>query len=214
MQNGERKKELSESGKGLIAVIKFFIVPRIASLFIQSAAVRGIVTLLLFFVFAVCFCAMYSKTIKHDAKRIKEKALTLIILTAITLAITVVGSLILGLVLGRLDAANANQDALNEMFTAHILLSSLVFVVFGPITEELVFRKALNGIFTNTTIFIIVSSVMFGIGHGIGIATLYYIVMGILYSLTYIKTEKNVVASFINHAVCNGVGVLGALLLR
>ena len=160
-----------------------------------------ITSLALFIVFAI----MYFKKIKVDIKRISKENIKTIILFSI---IAVVANLIISTTFKLLKISMNNQDTIESMMNVYTIPITILTTFLIPFVEELVFRYALKNIIKKDIIFIIVSSLLFGFAHGIGISTIVYIVLGICFSLIYLKTDKNVIASTAGHIINNLSGVI------
>ncbi|MFA8439347.1 CPBP family intramembrane glutamic endopeptidase [Pueribacillus sp. YX66] len=89
----------------------------------------------------------------------------------------------------------------------------LVFIVIGPILEEIVFRKIIFGaLYTrfNFWISVFISSLIFGIVHGELEHLLIYTSMGATFAFLYIKT-KRLIVPIIAHILMNASATLVAL---
>jgi membrane protease YdiL (CAAX protease family) len=117
------------------------------------------------------------------------------------------------------------QTAINQMIIIDALKSNgAVFmvigaVVFGPIVEELIFRKALFGIITNDKIALAVSTIIFGMIHLTSETSIIdalvngvpYFVMGFIFGFIYLQTKKNIMIVTIVHMVSNLISVLAII---
>ena len=213
-EKSSRKKDITSIiifvvGIFVLTFILLFINGIITGTGIDTETTPSWVSPMPFFIFLVVFSIMYSKTLKEDMNRLTKKNLKFIaIMSVVTLAVNIG----LNYIISALEITVANQDAVTDAFTASMLLSGLSMVIAAPVVEEIVFRKALNGIVKNTPWFLIISAVFFGIMHYSGIATLMYIAIGFLLALVYIKTDKNVVAAIVVHFVNNALAILLLLL--
>jgi len=157
----------------------------------------------------VLFTIMYWKTLVKDTKRLTKENIKFIgIMTGITLGI----NMALGLIFYHFDVTVDNQESLIEIFTQAIIFSSFTMAIAAPVVEEIVFRKAFNGLIEDTRIFILVSALVFGLLHWSGIATISYIILGGLWAYTYIKTNRNLMAAIIVHFINNALGVFFLLI--
>jgi len=163
------------------------------------------ITFLPFLVFLITFSMMYFKTLKKDMNRITKKQLLFVVIMSVVILAANMGMSIL---LDILNITISNQESAEEAFMQNMLLSGFSMIIAAPIVEELVFRRALNGIVTNTALFLIISSLFFAVMHWSGTATFVYVVSGFLFALVYIKTDKNVVAAIIAHFINNAVSVV------
>ena len=106
-----------------------------------------------------------------------------------------------------------NQDTVVNLLNNYKLLTIISIILFAPVTEEIVYRYALSTLFKNNILFIIISSVIFGAMHGLGIVTILYVLMGIILAYCYLKTDKNIISSIIIHILNNISGVLTMMIL-
>ena len=106
-----------------------------------------------------------------------------------------------------------NQDQIIDLISSYKILMILLCAILIPFTEEVVFRYSLGSLIKNKVVFVIVSSILFGIMHGIELATLLYIFIGAIYAIIYIKTDKNIIASTIAHVINNIIGIILILFL-
>ncbi|TNF09314.1 MAG: CPBP family intramembrane metalloprotease, partial [Bacillota bacterium] len=105
------------------------------------------------------------------------------------------------------------QNALNSNGLIFMLVSA---VILGPIVEELVFRKAMFGLFKNDYVGLAVSSLTFGAIHLLGESSiqtalvngLVYFVMGFVFGLIYIKNNKNLYAPLAVHILSNLLSII------
>jgi len=155
------------------------------------------------------FGALYFKQIMADFKRLSRKNIKF--LATILVALLAVG---LGLeyLFNFLNIPIGNQESVTEIFRQSAIIGTIITVLYAPIVEEIVFRKALSGVIKNTTAFIAASALIFGLMHLSGVATIIYILIGLLLAIAYIKTEKNLAATITLHAAYNIVGVILLLL--
>ncbi|HAX02992.1 MAG: hypothetical protein A2Y45_06125 [Tenericutes bacterium GWC2_34_14] len=119
-------------------------------------------------------------------------------------------------------AESVNQRAIISAVTSSTGILMIISAVFiGPIIEELVFRKALFGLIKNNTVALLVSTVVFGLIHVVGEASLAealvngvaYFVMGFVFGFIYLKSDRNIVIPTIVHIINNGVSILLILIL-
>ena len=106
-----------------------------------------------------------------------------------------------------------NQDAITDAINYYKPLMITSIVLFAPVVEEMVFRYSISTLIKNKIAFIVTSSVIFGILHGIGIATILYALMWVILAICYKKTDQNIVSSTIVHIANNTIGVLMMLIM-
>jgi uncharacterized protein len=94
-----------------------------------------------------------------------------------------------------------------EMIVSVIEVTPLVIVVtsiFGPILEEIIFRKILFGVIYTRTNFIVaafISSLIFSLLHGEPQHLLLYASMGFTFAFLYVKTKRIIVPIFAHVAM-------------
>jgi membrane protease YdiL (CAAX protease family) len=105
------------------------------------------------------------------------------------------------------------QSALNSNGLIFMFVSA---VILGPIVEELVFRKAMFGLFKNDYVGLAVSSITFGAIHLLGESSiqlaivngLVYFVMGFVFGLIYLRNNKNIYAPIAVHIFSNLLSII------
>ncbi len=193
----------------IIASIQAYEVnPEEVNVSVDSTALT-ILSSVLMLAAAVIICVMYRKRIKDDAKRLKPKQWGLLLLAtigllAINFAITSSFE--------ALGIQMSNQDSIKDSMGQAAIATALMAAVAAPILEEFVFRYSFGTIIKNKMAFIIVSSVIFGLLHGVGVVTILYIILGLFFVMTYLKTDRNIVASIVMHFLNNLIGVIGILM--
>lgn len=112
------------------------------------------------------------------------------------------------------QSISGNETEIRNFIKNSPLLTIILAVIISPIIEELVFRKAIKNIFNNKYLFIIISSLIFGLLHISSIRdinellfSIPYIIMGISFAITYQKTN-NIFTSIILHSSYNLVLIL------
>jgi len=151
------------------------------------------------------FIFMYRKTIADCFRSLDKKLCKLI---AIGASITLAVNIVIGMVLTFFNVSNENQELLNTIFKEYPLISFIGFALMAPFVEEVVFRKGFSDIFRNNTVFVIVSSLLFGLIHGFSLAALLYVALGVCLSVLFIKMNKNIVAIAMVHILNNLIATL------
>lgn len=167
--------------------------------------ISNIISLVLSFIVCVIFFIMYFKKIRKDIKRLTKKQ---VIFTIIVSIVAVILNEIICQIFEKLSVNMTNQDQIIDLISSYKIPMILLSAIFIPFTEEIVFRYSLGSLIKNKVVFVIVSSILFGIMHGIELATLLYIFIGAIYAIIYIKTDKNIIASTIAHAINNIIGII------
>lgn len=164
-----------------------------------------LIAIILEAILAIVFIIKYRKKLKEDIKKFKPKDFLKIFL----IGIAVVGVFeIIEEILEALGATFGNQESLEELFgkTKILMLTNVILV--APIVEEFLFRYSLSTIIKNDKIFLIVSSILFGVMHGLDTSTIVYVLAGLALGTIYLKYKKNLVPSIIVHFMNNLVAAI------
>ena len=165
------------------------------------------------FVLLLVFLILYFKTLKADVKRLTGKNIIFIaIMVVVDKGLEALFSILTNLIQGNVAA---NQQQNEAMMATYIIPTVLMVLIYGPIVEELVFRKALNLVITNKAVFIVLSAILFGFIHSSGsidFAVIGYIVSGLIYAIVYLKTDRNIAASILVHFLSNLVASIFILI--
>lgn len=164
-----------------------------------------------------------------DFKRLDKKFTILISAILIGYLYMMLGNLIsnvLSMVLRNAtntkDSTSLNQLAINKILKSNsALLMILPTVIFAPIIEELVFRKAFFGIIKKEKLALVASSILFGLIHVIGEVTLVdffinlivYSAPGVMLGIIYLKNNKNIFIPILVHSLSNLISVIAILIL-
>lgn len=113
-----------------------------------------------------------------------------------------------------------NEQAIREALKLSPLFIAFSAVIEAPIIEEILFRKTLFDIFKNKKLYIIISGLLFGSFHIIGVGTslaswLYvipYAALGMAFAAAYVKTN-NLFTSMCLHAFHNLITIIQILLI-
>lgn len=152
-------------------------------------------------VLAGIFIVLYKEKFKKDAGNLKGKNLKIAIIGG--LIILVVNVILMNVFL-YLKVPMENQNSVTNFINSPAVLLAMVDVILlAPLIEEMVMRYSVGTLIKNNIVFLIVSSLLFGIIHGIGVITILYIVLGLGFGLIYLKTNKNILAPIIAHIINN-----------
>jgi len=126
-------------------------------------------------------------------------------------------SLLLGNLFKIPPGESINQQIIvNALMSNGAILMIISAVILGPIVEELIFRKAIFGLFKKNGSAIVVSSLVFGAIHLLNESSLVeslvngisYFIMGFVFGYIYIKNNRNIVVPIIVHILSNLISVL------
>lgn len=160
-------------------------------------------------ILVVLFVVRYFEIIKEDIKRLTKKDFVIIVVfTIATLILNYASSALLEY----FGFVAANQEVFEEGALANIIPAAFIAVVYGPIVEEILFRKALNQSIPNKIVFTILSVALFGLMHSADITIITYLTLGLMFTLTYLLTRKNLVASAIVHLINNLIGIIAIII--
>lgn len=108
-----------------------------------------------------------------------------------------------------------NQLLLNSL---PLYISAFLAIIVAPLTEELMFRSFIRKFIKNDVLFVLISSIIFGVLH-ITVASswqqvlyiLPYSILGFAFSLNYLKT-KNIASNILLHSAWNSIAVIAMIL--
>ena len=170
---------------------------------LASIAMEGLVCLILII--------KYRKMLIDGFKKLDAKRIIKIVIIGII--VVLINELISELFV-KLNIAMENQDTVVEMFNSiNKIVMFLFIVIIGPIVEEFVTRYSIGTLIKNDKVFIIVSGIIFGILHGVGIATILYILLGGAFAYFYVKSDKNIIVPIMLHVINNLVSFIMMLFL-
>ena len=139
---------------------------------------------------------------KYFSQYIKYWFLALIIMFASNLIITLISK----------GGISGNEETIRNMFAqtpVYIFISS---VFFAPVLEELVFRQGIRNIFSNNTLFIVISGLVFGGLHVVGNINAWYDILYLIpyctpgFVFAYILTKtNNILVPMGLHFLHNGI---------
>lgn len=190
---------------------------------IRSPFYRGLLNFLIYFILFIPMIILAFPPVKADfdilkkmplQETIKQTVYSFAMMMAANIAV-----LLLLTVIGYLGY-KAPSDAVNEITINRIAASSgyiwmfLAAVIFGPIVEELVFRKAIFGLIPNNIVAVIVSSLVFGLIHVdtelltgdfmlIFTTGIRYVAAGLAFGTSYVIYKKNIFIPTFAHMINN-----------
>jgi membrane protease YdiL (CAAX protease family) len=113
-----------------------------------------------------------------------------------------------------------NEQAVREAIALNPVFMLFATVLIAPVLEEILFRHTLFKIIKNKNLYVIISGLLFGTFHILGIASsifswLYvipYAALGMAFAYTYVKTN-NLLTPIAMHAFHNFITVIQLLIL-
>ena len=162
--------------------------------------------------------------LKKDWKRLEKRPTkwvsTALIGMGIMFIVNIVSGMlaqVLAMLFNYTAETSQNQAAIVEMLLSpYMLLMVINAVIFAPIVEELVFRKAFFSIIKNKWVALVVSSLMFSLIHilaeptigGFIVNLVIYAGSGIGFGYIYLNNKENVYTTILVHALWNLMSIL------
>ncbi|MFA6805765.1 MAG: CPBP family intramembrane glutamic endopeptidase [Candidatus Methanomethylophilaceae archaeon] len=166
--------------------------------------------------------------LKKDWKLLDKKPTKLISMSVIGLGIMFIANLVSSVLASGLSEifnytaeTSTNQAAIIQMLKSpYMILMVINAVIFAPIVEELVFRKAFFSIIKNKWVALVVSSLMFSLIHIISEPTIGGFIVnlviyggsGVGFGYIYLSHKENIYSTIIVHALWNLMTVLLTLI--
>ena len=107
--------------------------------------------------------------------------------------------------LGITQSSESFKEVAMMQFSRPFLEGLLLYGLLAPVLEEVVFRKALYGIFrrfASFTMAMVVSAALFGIYHGNAVQGLYGFLMGLVLAVSY-EEYQSILAPVLFHGGAN-----------
>ena len=163
--------------------------------------------------------------IKKDALALNKNWLVLLFGLGISFGVSIVGGFVVQSMRASIDGVYGyalSRESLNQQTIETVMRGEfkwfLIFTVciFGPIIEELVFRKAIFSLFKTNWPGVLISTLVFGAIHVVNESsfTLFaynifaYLVGGLAFSLVYVYSKRNVVVTSVLHILHNTIAVI------
>ncbi len=129
--------------------------------------------------------------------------------------------LVINQILNRIvHGVGANEETVQALLDSEPLLAFIATTLFAPIIEELIYRKSLQDCFKNTTLYIVISGLIFGLIHVIGSSNpldyLFIISYG-LFGACFAKIlsdTDNIYSTIMVHMFHNGILSLFAIVVK
>ncbi len=208
-------KKLLKVFKSIIVIASMFFIPLFLSeLFIKiglkSEAISELIALT---IYLVLVSLLFLKDLKVEFKRFKsnfKKCMdTGFKYWMLGLVIMFVSNIIINLIIFKGNIA-ANEELNRQALMGNPVYTILSAALLGPIIEELLFRKNMDGIFKNKYVFAIISGLLFGFMHTIAdlsnILNLLYIIpyggLGFAFAMMY-KETNTTLTNIVMHMLHN-----------
>lgn len=191
----------------MLIIIPMSIIFKKNHISMETEKVTYVLSIFVGLLFFLIIALIYKKRIITDISRLSKKVLIKIIIASI---IAVILNDVICHIFEYLNVEMKNQDILLNLFNS-FPISTTILTLLAPFTEEMIFRYSIRTIIKNDVLFVIISSLIFGLMHGVGIATILYVLIGVFLAVIYLKTDKNVMASAIAHFINNIFGIISML---
>jgi membrane protease YdiL (CAAX protease family) len=221
--------DLKETLKGIGIICLYYIFQLLFSMpfifLIKSHTISEYTaTLFVYILLPIPFILIYLKDLKKDFKQFKTNYKKILLTTLkywlVGIIIMIISSIIIALS-GISD--NTNQEANINMLKQAPIIEILCAVIFGPILEELVFRRGLKNFTSNKHVYAITTGLIFAFIHIISsisnnsdIIMLIYLIpygaLGIAFGYAYKKTN-NIFGTITFHSIHNLISLLEILLI-
>ncbi len=212
----------------VLYLIGMFVVSAVAILTfdrlnVQSDTAVALAMLVAYMATTILLCVLLRKELVKETKVFKQskwKFLGLgiggwIVGFIVTIALGMI-VLAINTALGK-DEMSVNQESINDSIKNSAVIMAFSVIVFGPIVEELIFRKIIfAGLYQkNIVLAYAVSSLFFGAMHvfsgGDWVFLITYAGMGVMFAAAY-HYSKNIYVPIIMHMIHNGFSFLMSLL--
>ena len=189
------------------------------SMFIYSNYLNGtlfnIVNISMFIILMILSIILNINNIKDNKKSLKDDLKNnksiIIKYTIIAIISYIISTILVGVIA---DSANLviSEELVDDSNLIQVFINLLIW---APITEELLFRCLMKKDINNKYLYIILSTLLFVgvhvLGNGLNIITLInslpFIVMGLYFSILYLKID-NIIINIVMHLFANIVGVV------
>jgi len=163
----------------------------------------------IFFAFVFTFKNYFKKYIQFSLNHKREILFYILISGLLIMTMTYISSTFMNI----LNETNVpeNQETWNNLADGSLfnkITFVLIAVCFAPLVEEMVYRKAIYGLFSriNPVVAIIGSGLVFGYVHVLSddlIQIMYYALLGIVLGYIYFLSNKNIIVPIVVHALFN-----------
>ena len=177
-----------------------------------SPRTKLLLMLLKYIVFIVIFVIKYRKYLKDKWKDfwINKKKYSSIAFKwwGLGFLLMIVINRILDTIIG---GVGANEEAVQSLLEAEPVIALAATTLFAPFVEEMIYRKSLQDCFKNNTLYIIISSLIFGLIHVIGSSNpldylfiISYGLFGACFAKILVETD-NIYSTIMVHMFHNGM---------
>lgn len=165
-------------------------------------------------IFTLVVLKVYKKDLQeefNEYKKQKSKLKNILIWVLILFGVNIVLSLILKIVMPQLNNLDNNSESIVQLFEISTIYTFFKTLLYAPVIEELVFKKAIRDIIHNDTAFVLISSSIYTIMNFIYTTSvpeyiwfdiIQYFTFSSILSLAYIK-NKNIIPVMIIKFIYN-----------
>lgn len=207
--------------KALSNILIYIFLPSIIPLFFTNNinSKEYIIYLFISYILiSLYFTIIYKDELLNNIKKLNKKnILTTLIYFIIGFLLMMLSNYIINYIIIPNGISNNEQSNRNLLLNNKLLYGLLLSLII-PYIEEIVFRLSFKKSIKNNTIFILISSTIFGLLHIISstklIELLYFIpyfILGLTFSTIYTKTN-NIFCSTLSHILNNTITILVILL--
>ena len=214
-----KKSSLKDVLLGILLLVVYFS-QFVWSKFLPDDLIIKLIIEVLFNIIMILFCIIvfYSqlkdnfKSFKNNLKPYMEFIFSRLGIAYLFLFIFSIISVLLAK-----KGTSINQETLESLPKYYLIPTA---IIYAPIVEEVLFRGVFRKIIKNKVIFIIISSLVFGILHTFRESSLFnviamaipYVWLGCYLSYIYVKTN-NIFTNITTHAIINLIAVIFILLI-
>ncbi len=163
------------------------------------------------------FVTLYRKTFKDDFKKLQDNSSKIAKYIPLGFLLAFGLQMIFSMITSPLlqDQVSENQQQINAILfssSGNGIMMIIAAVIFGPVVEELIFRKSIFKLIPNDYLAIAISSIVFGLIHtltsGYNITqlilhTIPYAACGVGLGYAYFKSDHNIYVSTTIHMLMN-----------
>ena len=181
---------------------------------INTLLLQVIINFICYISLSVIFIIMLKKELFDDLKGFRKNLLICLLIIFVSWFLIKGSEALCGLFYKAInqEIAGDNQQAVIDCIKENALLMSVSTCICAPFVEEIVFRKNIFSFFKNDWIGLLVSTIAFSLIHVLSsfdfIHILPYLFAGILFSLFYIFSKRNIWVSIIAHTIANTVSFI------
>lgn len=172
----KNKKLIIDICKAIIVFVAFFFssfVKRLIAILFHikiegmSITTNLILTFVIYALIIGLFILLYGKEFKTEWKNFTSKLGKNLDTSLKYYGLGFLGMVVFNVIINyilRLGQAQ-NEDAVQSLIKQSPYLMIIFAGIFGPIVEELIFRKSLKNVFKNKWVFVLISGILFGYVH-------------------------------------------------